>query len=77
MLIQKATETYCFVTLSSRLSNVKTNFFVPVYEVPEKLSERYFSASHPFLYFVIDKESKVSLVAGIMADPSKQHIHLL
>ncbi|XP_065211675.1 serine-rich adhesin for platelets isoform X2 [Planococcus citri] len=48
-----------------------------VYEVPEKLAESHFSASHPFIYFVIDKESKVSLVAGIMADPSKQHIHFV
>lgn len=47
---------------------------ISVYEVPEKLTEYYFAASHPFLYFVIDKESKVSLVAGIMADPLEQNV---
>lgn len=47
------------------------------YSIPETLTDRHFVVSQPFLYFVVDKESLVTLVGGIMMDPTKQNIRFL
>lgn len=65
------------VTISKSYWYYDSTIMIIAYPVPEPLTDRYFLASHPFLYFVIDKESGVSLVAGIMNDPLKQTIRFL
>ncbi|VVC33015.1 Serpin domain [Cinara cedri] len=41
----------------------------PIYEIQRKYVEHNFVVSKPFVYFVIDLHTKVSLIAGVITDP--------
>ncbi|XP_026814215.1 uncharacterized protein LOC113554531 [Rhopalosiphum maidis] len=41
----------------------------PVYEIQRKYVEQEFIVSKPFVYFVMDIHTKVSLIAGVITDP--------
>uniref|UniRef100_A0A2S2NX58 Leukocyte elastase inhibitor C n=1 Tax=Schizaphis graminum TaxID=13262 RepID=A0A2S2NX58_SCHGA len=41
----------------------------PVYEIQRKYVEQEFVVSKPFVYFVMDIHTKVSLIAGVITDP--------
>ncbi|XP_025202847.1 uncharacterized protein LOC112599863 isoform X2 [Melanaphis sacchari] len=41
----------------------------PVYEIQRKYVEHEFVVSKPFVYFVMDQHTKVSLIAGVITDP--------
>ncbi|XP_022163104.1 uncharacterized protein LOC111028682 isoform X2 [Myzus persicae] len=41
----------------------------PVYEIQRKYVEQEFVVSKPFIYFVMDIHTKVSLIAGVITDP--------
>ncbi|KAL4120255.1 hypothetical protein QTP88_012983 [Uroleucon formosanum] len=41
----------------------------PVYEIQRKYVEQDFVVSKPFVYFVMDIHTKVSLIAGVITDP--------
>lgn len=40
-----------------------------VYEIQRKYVEQEFVVSKPFVYFVMDIHTKVSLIAGVITDP--------
>lgn len=70
----------CFCVLKKFLINfdvklyylLKFNVFVIFsgYDATESQIQQQFLATHPFVFFVIDTETKVALVAGTMVDPS-------
>lgn len=43
--------------------------YFSVYEIQQKYVEHNFVVSRPFVYFVMDVHTKVSLIAGIITDP--------
>ncbi|KAI5734449.1 hypothetical protein M8J77_006693 [Diaphorina citri] len=44
-----------------------------IHEVPPGSTQTSFTASHSFVYFVVDNFTKVSLLAGIVEDPTRKH----
>lgn len=44
-----------------------------VHEVPTRSTQTTFTASHSFVYFVVDNFTKVTLLAGIVEDPTTKH----
>ena len=66
----------CFTSasLASVAYQQPNKILLAVHPVPERYVEQHFAASHPFLYFVMDRNSGVSLVAGILSNPSKHII---
>jgi len=53
------------------LGNFVVNCFkyFSVYEIQRKYVEHDFVVSKPFVYFVMDIHTKVSLIAGVITDP--------
>lgn len=49
--------------------NINIIFTFSVYEIQRKYVEHDFVVSRPFVYFVIDTHTKVSLIAGVITDP--------
>jgi len=45
------------------------SFYFTVYEIQRKYVEQEFVVSKPFVYFVMDLHTKVSLIAGVITDP--------
>jgi len=43
--------------------------YFSVYEIQRKYVEHDFVVSKPFVYFVMDIHTKVSLIAGVITDP--------
>lgn len=44
-------------------------YIFSVYEIQRKYVKHDFVVSRPFVYFVMDIHTKVSLIAGVMTDP--------
>lgn len=49
--------------------NFILSFYFTVYEIQRKYVEHEFVVSKPFIYFVMDLHTKVSLIAGVITDP--------
>ncbi|KAL5245138.1 hypothetical protein ACI65C_012548 [Semiaphis heraclei] len=61
----------CIVFQPENLLKRNTNYSMhtSLYEIQRKYVEHDFVVSKPFVYFVMDIHTKVSLIAGVITDP--------